>query len=123
MKKVCNGSDLTIITVGPTLDMVLSASHNYNCTVLYCTTVNPFDCELLYINCPSKKILLVEPYYEGGLLYDIFNVFKGIPIQVECIGVPHTYMDSGYGTIADHKEYCGLIVNYIRSRIERMVNA
>jgi transketolase len=123
MLKVCRGSDLTIIAIGPTLDLVVNAIPlGYDCTVLYCTTVKPFDRRTLYNNCPSKKVLIVEPFSRGTLLYDVTRTFRGEFISVDCIGVPHLFTDS-YGSLEEQNEQDGLSVKSISEKIERMIYA
>ena len=65
-----SGSKATIICVGNMLNNVLEATENLDVTILYYTTINPFDHEILLSNF-NEKIILVEPYYEGGLNYKI----------------------------------------------------
>ena len=118
----CDGRNLTLIVVGPLLDLAIAAAGPYDCTVLYCTTVKPFDRHMLYNNCPSKKVLIVEPFSRGTLLYDAMRTFSGEPVSVDCIGVPHIFADS-YGSLEEQNERYGLSVKFIQEKIERMINA
>ena len=49
---------------------MLFRSENMDVTILYYTTLNPFDSDLLNQNF-NENIIVVEPYYEGGLNYKI----------------------------------------------------
>jgi transketolase len=91
-------------------------------TLLYCTTVAPFDGETLQSVCRDQqgrgsKIVLVEPYYEGVLVPDICAAMGGVPVAVETIGVPHRVL-ARYGTAEEHDEELGLTVEGIRRRVE-----
>ena len=115
---------VTVIAVGPTLQHLIRATQSFkkyggDITVLYCTTVQPFDYETLLVNCPSGKILLIEPYYEGALAYNIMKTFNR-PIDLECVGVPHKFL-TNYGTKEDHNnalDFEGRII----AALERMLN-
>ena len=49
--------------MGPLLDKVIEACKNLDVTILYYTTIYPFDKNTLKNNCESGKIFLCEPYY------------------------------------------------------------
>ena len=65
------GKAVTIIAVGPILEMVLEAAEGVDATILYYTTIHPFDANTLIEHSGSGKILVCEPYYEGAIDYDI----------------------------------------------------
>jgi transketolase len=68
----------------------------------------------------SNKILLVEPYYEGGLMYDIVKNLNR-PLKVDCLGVPHKFLEH-YGTKEQHDVELGFTVENIRSRLDGLIN-
>ncbi len=115
------GSQATIIAVGPTLAHVLEAARDMDVTILYCTTVAPFDAETLRANSQSSNKVLVEPYYEGVLVPDSVAALKHTPVRIEAIGVPHQVL-SHYGTPAQHDQSIGLTPQAIRDRIERFLH-
>ncbi len=115
---VKQGKQATVIAVGPMLASVLPAVEEMDVTLLYCTTVAPFDGETLRATSQSNKIVIVEPYYEGVLVPDICAAMRHAPIRVEAIGVPHRVL-SRYGNPEQHDEELGLTPGGIRSRIER----
>src|SRR5438067_7925345 len=104
---VQRGKQATVIAVGPMLAATLSAVEGLDVTVLYCTTVAPFDAETLEATCQSSKVVLVEPYYAGALLPDICVALGRTPVSIESIGVPHEVL-SHYGTPRQHDEAMGL---------------
>lgn len=112
---VKEGKAATIIAVGPALRHVLPAVADLDVTVLYCTTVAPFDSETLR-RYAHENIILVEPYYSGGLSADISAALKHKPIRLEAIGVPHT-LPVHYGSIEQHDAANGLTPEEIRRKV------
>ncbi len=117
MMVVQRGQEATVIAVGPMLSAVLSAVEEMDVTVLYCTTVAPFDDETLYATSQSSNIVIVEPYYEDALVPNVCAAMKQTPIRVETIGVPHKVL-TRYGNPEQHDEKLGLTPEGIRRRIE-----
>ena len=117
---VKEGKRATVIAVGPALARVLPAVADLDLTVLYCTTVAPFDAETLRATCQGSDIVLVEPYYEGVLVADICAAMRHTPIRIEAIGIPHQVL-SHYGTPEEHDQALGLTAQGIRQRIERFL--
>lgn len=111
-----SGSKATIICVGNMLNNVLEATKDLDVTILYYTSINPFDCELL-LNNFNEKIILVEPYYEGGLNYKINKTLKGFKYELVNIGVPHKFL-TNYGTKLEHDINLSLNVDGIKKTIE-----
>ncbi len=114
------GKLATIVVVGHLLKPVLEASKDIDVTILYYTTVAPFDGETLRENCVSSKIMLCEPYYSGALSADILNALKPNPIVLDFIGVPHIFL-TNYGLAEEHDELIGITAKNIRERIERLI--
>jgi hypothetical protein len=112
----------TIVVVGPLLDLVIQAVEegNFDCNILYCTTAQPFDTQTLYANCPRRKILLVEPFYEGTLAYDIIRTFPNEAVQLECVGVPHKFI-TDYGTVDEQNIICDFTIGNIKDKIQRLL--
>jgi len=121
MVVVKQGKQATVIAVGPMLDSVLPAVEDMDVTVLYCTTVAPFDGRTLRTTSQSNKIVVVEPYYEGVLVPDVCAAMRHTPIRIETIGVPHKVL-SRYGEPEQHDEALGLTPKGIRRRIEQFLN-
>jgi len=116
-----HGSLATVIAVGPTLTWVLEATQELDVTVLYYTTVVPFDGDTLRENCPSHKIVVVEPFYEGTLAHDVMSVMENRTIRLLSIGVPRQFL-TNYGHAADHDLECRLTPEEIKARLEQFLH-
>jgi transketolase len=116
------GAKATIIAVGPTLDRVIEASSEFDVTILYYTTIAPFDAKTLKENCDSGKIMVVEPYYSGAMTTEIHRCLKYAPLIIEMIGVPHRLI-TNYGHAPQHDQAFGLTVQNIREQLKGLVNA
>ena len=116
------GRDAVVVAVGPLLDVTLEAVADLDVTVLYATTVTPFDGETLRsaVATTGKSIVLVEPYYEGTLVPEVVAAVAPTPVRVEAIGVPRKILDR-YGTAERHDAEIGLTPAGIRSRVERFL--
>lgn len=112
------GRDGVVIAVGPMLARTLAAVADLDLTVLYATTVTPFDAETLRraVADAAPNVVLVEPYYEGGLVSDVARALQAIPTRIETIGVPRRILDR-YGPPERHDRELGLTVEGIRARI------
>ena len=117
---VRRGAQATVIAVGPMLAPTLAAVENMDVTVLYCTTVAPFDGETLREAENSGNIVVVEPYYEGVLARDICAAMQHTRIRLESIGVPYRIL-SHYGTPQDHDADVGLTPSGISRRIAQFL--
>ena len=114
------GKKATVIAVGPTLTPVLEACKNEDVTVLYYATVSPFDKKTLKNNCPSGKVLLCEPYYEGVLTDEIMSALKPRPLVVETVGVPRKFL-TNYGKAHEHDDHIGMSSSSIRNRLRKLL--
>lgn len=120
---VREGTRATVIAVGPMLTATLAATEGLDVTVLYYTTVAPFDGEALRAQSGQGKhgrIALVEPFYAGTLIPEITEAMGGAPVRVEAIGVPRQLL-THYGTPEQYDESIGLTPAGIRARIERFL--
>lgn len=114
------GSKATILAVGPMLKPVLQALESEDVTVLYYSSVAPFDSQTLADNCPSGKVLICEPYYEGALLLDVVKALQGKLTRLDTFGIPHEFC-SHYGSTVENMEYWHLTVKDLHDRIQKML--
>lgn len=111
---VKKGTKAAVVAVGPLLDMVMEAVGEEDVSVLYYTTVEPFDQKTLQENCPSGKVLLCEPYYYGALTNDVLGAFPNRDVRIAHVGVPHQFMTT-YGSREQIDESVGISVENIRN--------
>lgn len=117
---VKQGKQATVIAVGPILEAVFEACKDLDVTILYYTTVLPFDADTLKKNAISSKIILCEPYYHGVLSSEILHAMKPRPIALDCIGIPYKML-TNYGLAAEHDDCLGLTPSKIRERMVRFI--
>lgn len=110
------GSQATVIAVGSLLDSVVEACKDEDVTVLYYTTLEPFDGKTLIHNLEKNKILLCEPSYEGGLAFDIINVCRGRAIQLDFVGLPREIIRKN-GTKEEKDRYYNVTASEIKKKV------
>jgi transketolase len=101
---VRRGSRGVVVAVGPMLTPVLAATEPFDVTVLYATTVRPFDAAGLRaaVSASAPNVLLVEPYLEGTSTHEATKALSTIPHRLHSLGVRRTAELRAYGTAADH---------------------
>ncbi len=107
---------LTVIAVGSMLDPVMEATSSLDATVLYASTIRPFDGAGLRAAVAGADVVLVEPYLEGTSSADVVEALSDRPRRLLCIGVPRIEHRK-YGTAAQHNEAHGLDAAGLRGRI------
>lgn len=112
--------EVVIIAVGTTLKAVLEASSDLDVTIIYCTTIKPFDFSSIkkFLN---KKILIVEPYYSGTILTNIHRELNNLSGNFSMIGVPNDFINK-YGNKDDIDKIIGLDSEAIKKRIIGIIN-
>ena len=124
LKRIREGSAraATVIAVGPMLDPVLDAVHDLDVTVLYASTVRPFDGEGLARAVRGDGIVLVEPYNQGTSAAEVTSALTDRPIRLLSIGVQNIE-HRRYGTRHHHAEAHGLDSASMRDRIATFLRA
>lgn len=119
---VKQGAKATVLAVGTMLSPVMEAVADLDVTVLYYTTVRPFDREALVQNMPTNKILLCEPYYSGALATEIIMTYHDNPVRMNFVGlsceVPKTY-----GTVQENMAVFGMDAKSIREKTLTLIEA
>ncbi len=118
---VQKGTKATVIAVGTALETVLSSTAGKNVTVLYYTTLEPFDYETLQKNSPTNKVLICEPYYEGTLTHDITKALNGRELEIVHAGVPKKFIHT-YGKTEDHDNNFELTTEGIWSKLKKLIH-
>jgi transketolase len=114
------GSKATIIAVSVLLDPVMQVCAGEDVTVLYYTTLEPFDRETLAENCPSGKVLICEPHFSGTLDYDVIEALKGRPVQIAHVGFPREIFRN-YGTYDEKLAFYGLTAENIQKQVKALL--
>jgi transketolase len=118
--RVREGRRATIVAFGPLLDPALAAAETFDVSVLYYTTAAPFDAASLRENCPSRTVLLVEPWYVGSLANEVLAALGDGPVRLRCVGVPRHFL-TDYGTPAEHDAAIGLTAEGIQSQLASLL--
>lgn len=106
----------TVVAIGPMLDPVMEATSTLEATVLYASTVRPFDREGLRTAVSGTDVVLVEPCLEGTSTAEVTAALEHRPHRLLSIGIPNTEHRK-YGSSAQHNEAHGLNVEGLRRRI------
>jgi transketolase len=115
------GTRASVIAVGPLLSRTLDATEDLDVSVLYATTVEPFDVETLrsVVN-DGSTVAIVEPYYEGTTLGAMRAGIDDRTARVVSIGVPRRFLHE-YGTPQEHDAALGLDGVGIRRRLSAVL--
>ena len=101
------GARGTVLAVGPTLDTVLAATADLDVTVLYASTVRPFDHRGLR-TAGHTDVVLVEPYLAGTSAHEVANAFDDVAHRLRSLGVRRDAEVRAYGTAEEHDAVHGL---------------
>ncbi len=112
------GSDraVAVIAVGPSLDPVLEATADLDATVLYASTIRPFDAATLRRVVASPAVVLVEPYLAGTSSAEVSEALKDVPHRLLALGVARRE-HRRYGSRLEHDRAYGLDAAGIRRSI------
>ena len=116
MMVVRRGSRGTVVAVGPMLDPVLSATEGIDVTVLYATTVRPFDAQTLISTLGSADVILVEPYLAGTSTRCVAEALAHVSHRVLGLGVPRVELRR-YGRPEEHTAALGLDAAGVRRSV------
>ncbi|MBL1085931.1 transketolase [Streptomyces actinomycinicus] len=118
LRTVRGGRSGVVVAVGPMLDAVLDATEGLDVTVLYATTVRPFDAAGLRraTEAAGTDVVLVEPYLAGTSTAAVNEALSDVPHRVLGLGVGRRELRR-YGTIEEHVAAHGLDPAALRERI------
>ncbi|MEV2191732.1 transketolase [Streptomyces phaeochromogenes] len=123
-RTVREGRAGVVVAVGPMLDAVLAATEGLDVTVLYGTTVRPFDSAALRRATQSAgtDVVLVEPYLAGTSTAVANDALADLPHRVLGLGVGRRELRR-YGQIEEHVAAHGLDAGSLRERIDGFLGA
>ncbi|XUZ27263.1 transketolase family protein [Streptomyces sp. RMIT01] len=116
---VREGRHGTVIAVGPLLDNVLAATEGLDVTVLYATTVRPFDAAGVRRAAGASAVadvVVVEPYLAGTSSAAAGEALLDLPHRVLGLGVGRAELRR-YGQMEEHLTAHGLDPRGLRERI------
>ncbi|MFC9029314.1 transketolase family protein [Streptomyces arboris] len=116
---VREGRGGTVVAVGPMLDNVLAATEGLDVSVLYATTVRPFDSAGLRRAVgagPGADVVIVEPYLAGTSTAAANQALMELPHRVLGLGVGRAELRR-YGQMEEHLAAHGLDARGLRERI------
>lgn len=119
---VRRGGGPTVVAVGPMLQPVLEASSGLDPTVLYASTVRPFDTEGLRSVLATPDVVLVEPYLEGTSARCVNDALVDVPHRLLSLGVGRAELRR-YGAPPDHAAAHGLDAAGIRRSLSDFLAA
>ncbi|MFI6208281.1 transketolase family protein [Streptomyces sp. NPDC051041] len=119
---VREGRSGVVVAVGPVLDAVLAATEGLDVTVLYATTVRPFDAAALRraTGAAGTDVVLVEPYLAGTSTAAANDALSDVPHRVLGLGVGRRELRR-YGRVEEHVAAHGLDARSLRERIAGFV--
>ncbi|MFB6653038.1 transketolase family protein [Streptomyces microflavus] len=122
---VREGRGGTVVAVGPMLDNVLAAAEGLDVSLLYATTVRPFDTAGLRRAVgagPGADVVLVEPYLAGTSTARANEALVELPHRVLGLGVGRAELRR-YGRMDEHLAAHGLDPQGLRERITGFLRA
>lgn len=111
-----------VVAVGPMLSKVMQACAGLDVSIVYYTSISPFDGEILKrLSNPTGRYVLCEPYYsEGGIATNLLQVFEGERVAIKTIGLP-TVFSTHYGIAKEHDAHHGLDADSISKSIHQFL--
>nr|AXL05918.1 transketolase [uncultured bacterium] len=104
------GSAGVVVAVGPMLRQVLAATSAMDVTVLYASTIRPFDRAGLRaaVGASAPNVVVVEPYLAGTSAHEVAEALGDIPHRLRSHGVRRDEEVRAYGVAADHDRLHGI---------------
>ncbi|WP_410574210.1 transketolase family protein [Amycolatopsis sp. cmx-4-61] len=112
-----------VLAVGPVLDQVLAATATADVTVLYASTIRPFDHAGLRaaVTASAPDVVLVEPYLRGTSAFEVTEALADVPHRLRSFGTWRDREARVYGTAEEHDRLFGLDAESLADAISRFV--
>jgi transketolase len=101
------------------LKQVYNAVQDLDVTLLYYTTILPFD-EITLRENYNENIIVCEPFYEGSTNYYINKSLNGLKYSLHNIGVPREFI-LNYGKKDQIDVLLGLDENSIKEKLNNII--
>ncbi len=124
LQVVRHGARGVVVAVGPMLSPTLAATADLDVTVLYATTIRPFDAAGLRAATvhADPAIVLVEPSLAGTSAHVVARALPDLPHRMLGLGVSRDAELRRYGTPKDHARAHGLDAAGIGAAVRRFLD-
>jgi transketolase len=113
------GTKALIICYGNMLEPIYEVVKDLDVTLLYYSTIVPFDNETLKKHF-NDNIIICEPFYEGSTNYFVNKALEGLSYKLNNIGIPREFILS-YGKKHQIDELLELDVNSLKNKINNLI--
>jgi transketolase len=114
------GNKAIIIAIGPVLNYLLKFINKYDVTLIYYTTLRPFDEKILKnIKKSSNKILIVEPFYTGSINHKVYENIND-KVLIKNISIPKVFLNN-YGTKKENDDNLGYNSKIIEKEVIKLL--
>jgi transketolase len=118
--KVKSGAKGTVISIGPTLDLVEEACIGLDVEIIYLNQIWPFNFEFIAQHCSSNSVVIVEPFYQGTTNHLVSEALRGRKFEIVNFGIPREFITS-YGSRQDLFRAVGFTVRDLHNTIVGMI--
>lgn len=119
-KIVKKGSKATVLAVGPMLELAVQALAQEDVTILYYTTIAPFDEITLQKNLVNNRLLIMEPAYKGGILPQVTKALQGEFVRMDFVGYPHEFIIN-HGFVTDNAQIYGMTIPAVQATYKKLI--
>ena len=117
------GRDVTVVAVGPVLNITHDICKKLNVNLVYFTTIRPFDKKIFKkLKVKTKKILIIEPFYSGSVTEEIIKCYNNSKIQIESISIPYKFL-TNYGSKKQHDEELGFSKKKFEIKLKKLMKS
>ncbi|MDC0236155.1 hypothetical protein OAK10_04645 [Candidatus Pelagibacter sp.] len=117
------GEKVTVIAVGPVLNIAYEICKKLNVNLVYYTSIRPFDKKILKkLKIKTTKILIIEPFYSGSIIKEVIDSFGDIKVKIDNISVPFKFL-TNYGSKKQHDEKLGFNKKNIEFKLRKLIKS
>ena len=113
------GTKALIVCYGNMLEPVYEAVKDLDVTLLYYSTITPFDGETLKKHF-NNNIIICEPFYEGSTNYFVNKALEGFSYKLINIGIPREFILS-YGKKSQIDNLLELDMDSLKNKFNKLV--
>jgi transketolase len=113
------GTQALVICYGNMLESIYEAVKDLDVTLLYYSTIVPFDNETLKKHF-NNNIIICEPFYEGSTNYFVTKTLEGFSYKLSNIGIPREFI-LYYGKKNQIDKLLGLDIDSIKNKINNLI--